>query len=433
MNFNQYIQALQSGRYKIVWKLPFLQPDGSTAFILGNERKSGYQNNRDTRAFLQDGSLNVSLKNGMRRKASITLANVDDAFSYNINNIWFGSTVKLLGGIEINSGEQILFPQGVFVIQNPKATINPANKTVTYDLADKWVNINGDNGGTLDTTFRIPTQTDGVNTKIFDAMQSLLRLSRYTLQYDGNELDMLDSTPAVFTDYYNDKKYLDELNNFVYYSDLPYEIVIDSLNGTIADAILELNNVLACWIGYDANGALRVDPSQDDISDANKPVLWNFTHRNSIFCGMSETAKTTEVKNDVIISGESLEEREIWGRASNYDDTSDTNIKLIGRRTYREAKSTYWTTEQCVSLAEYNLKKQSILQKSVTIESAPMFHLQENMAIEVERTDKKGSPVERHLIQSYTLPIAAQGSMQINATSVNDIPNFKVTSSASQQ
>ena len=68
-----------------------------------------------------------------------------------------------------------------------------------------------------------------------------------------------------------------------------------------------------------------------------------------------------------------------------------------------------------------------ILQKSVTINCAPMFHLVENGIVAVKRTDKEGSPVERHLIQSFTIPIAETGTMSINCTSVNDIPTFDVT------
>lgn len=425
--FYDYIAAIKSSRgYKNIAKLEFLQPDGSVAFSVGSYKKSGYQKKHDTRAFLQDGTLNISLKNGLRRKATVKFANADEAFSYNINNIWFGKTVRLLMGIKFPDDDEVLFSQGIFVIQNPDATIEPNSKTITYDLSDKWVNLNGENGGTYDATYKIE-----VGTNIFTAMESLLRLSRYSFEYDGNKDNMFDNVPPRFTDYYNDKKYYDSTSGvYVNYVNSPYEIVTDSLNGNIADTLLELNNAIAGWIGYDANGALFVDASQDDISDANKPVMWTFTPDNCVFCGLSESAKTTEVKNDVIISGEDLDDHEIWGRASNYDDTSDTNINLIGKRTYRESKSTYWSAEQCVSLAQYELKKRSILQKSITVRCSPIFHLNENEVVAIMRSDKQGKPTERHLIQSITLPISETGEMEINATSVKDIPDFKITSSA---
>ena len=146
---------------------------------------------------------------------------------------------------------------------------------------------------------------------------------------------------------------------------------------------------------------------------------------------MPYSAKNTEVKNDVIISSANLDEQEIWGRASNYDPQSDTNINIIGRKTYRETNSAYWNTEQCASLAQYELKKRTMLQKSVSVECAPIFHLQENGVIEIRRYDKEHSPVEKHLITSYTLPISETGTMQINATAINDIPNFTITTAVS--
>lgn len=430
--FDEYIRALQNGGYKVAAKLEFLQPDNSVAFVLGNRVGRGYQRGHDTRAFVQDGTLNVSLQNGIRRKATVKLANADEAFEYNVNKIWYGRLVRLLMGIELPDETEVLFTQGVFTIENPQATINPTERTITYQLVDKWTNLNGEHGGTFDTTYMIPMQTGGVNTNIFNAMQSLLRLSRKSFEYDGNTEEMIDCVTPVFTDYYNDKTYYDSENHtYVKAVDLPYEVVIDSLNGTVADALLELNTALGGLIGYDANGVLRVEPSQEDISDADKPVLWSFSTENELLSAMPYSAKNTEVKNDIIISSANLDDFEIWGRASNYDAQSDTNINIIGRKTYRETNSTYWNPEQCASLAQYELKKRTMLQKSVSIECAPIFHLHENGVVEIRRFDKEHSPVEKHLITSYTLPISETGTMQINATAINDIPNFTITKAVS--
>ena len=57
-----------------------------------------------------------------------------------------------------------------------------------------------------------------------------------------------------------------------------------------------------------------------------------------------------------------------------------------------------------------------------------MMHISENNLVEIVRTDKPGSPVERHLIQGYTRPLATNGTMTINAVSVVDFPNATITS-----
>ena len=94
------------------------------------------------------------------------------------------------------------------MIEDPQSSVTPSGKTITYQLVDKWANLNGEHGGTFDTTHIIPIQTDGVNTNVFDAMRSLLTLSRYTYEYDGNPNNMIDNQEPAFTDYYNDKKEL---------------------------------------------------------------------------------------------------------------------------------------------------------------------------------------------------------------------------------
>ena len=142
----------------------------------------------------------------------------------------------------------------------------------------------------------------------------------------------------------------------------------------------------------------------------------------------TETIKNDEVYNDVIIVGGGNTDGGIWGRASNDDPNSDTSISAIGLKTYRETKANYFNTKQCTALAEYYLKRKTILQKSVNITSSQMFHLVENQLVSVQRTDKPHNPTERHLINSFSLPIGETGAMTINATSVADIPNFTVTS-----
>lgn len=210
---------------------------------------------------------------------------------------------------------------------------------------------------------------------------------------------------------------------------VPYDIVVDSDGGTIADVISELNTVIAGMIGYDQRGSLRVDPSQDDISDADKPILWTFSPENSTFCGLDESIQNAETYNDIIIIGEDLKDNAIYGRATDYDPSSPTNVNRIGRKIYRESRSSYWNAEQCVDLASFLLKQKTVLQRSITVRSTQMFHLYENGVVAVKRTDKPGQPIERHLIQSFTIPLAETGEMSVNATSISDNPVISTESS----
>ena len=408
--WTQYLQALK-GQYKKLARLDFLNPNGSVAFSLDyNELNSR------SGAFIQEGSLSVNLQNGARRTATVTLANLDGEYDYNVNKLWFGQQVQLWMGIVLPGGEPFYLSQGVFYIKDPEEVFKPGLKQTTLNLVDKWAYLDGTLFGNLDGTYEIP-----LNSNIFNAINSIL-------QFDRGNGQKVDATIPVFTGYYNGKTTTLPDGTTVPLTNTPYTYRCDSDNGSYADVILELNTMLAGWIGYDAFGQLRLSPSQDDIVDQNKPIQWEFTPLNSTFLGATYVVKNSEVYNDIIIMGESLSEYgQTAGRATNYDPASDTNANLIGKKTKRYQQSGYYTQDICESLAVFKLKRQSILKKSVTIESTQMFHLVENNLVTIQRTDKPGNPVERHLVTGYTIPIGQTGSMTINATSVQDFPVATIT------
>lgn len=427
----RYLDALLNPFQKLT-KLEFLQPDNSVAFFLSNANgyRRGYNPKYQSSALVQQGTLSVSFQNGARRKASITLSDIDNAFEYNVNNIWFGQKIRLSMGLVLPDGTDFYLPQMVGLIKNPQSVLSENQKTVTFPLVDKWANLDGSLFGKLTDTYTAKQST--AEYAVYTAIANLLKTSIYDHKLTDDINAMIDNIAPIFTNYYDGKNYavLDgdgSQTRTASMTEIPFDI---SENGgsNFAQLLLQFNDVLAGIIGYDQTGALRLEPSQTDINDIEKPVLWQFTQHNSTLSQISETIKNDEVYNDVIIVGGGNTDGGIWGRASNDDPNSDTSISAIGLKTYRETKANYFNTKQCTALAEYYLKRKTILQKSVNITSSQMFHLVENQLVSVQRTDKPHNPTERHLINSFSLPIGETGAMTINATSVADIPNFTVTS-----
>ena len=409
VSWQQYLASLKTNFTKLA-KLEFLQPDGSVAFTIDNN-----PNNRRSGAFIQSGTLTVNLQNGQRRTASITLANLDGEYDYNVNKVWFGQQIRLSEGLVLKNGQEFYLPQGVFYVKDPVETVKPGERSVKYSLVDKWSYLDGTLFGNLDGIYEVQ---NGQN--IFEVINSLLALER------GNG-QVIDNVPAMYTDYYNDQTTELPDGTIVNDTDMPYTYRNDSENGTYADIILEMNKILAGWIGYDARGRLRLDPSQDDILDGSKPVEWEFKPTETQFLGATYTVKNSEVYNDVIITGEALSEYGyVAGRAQNLDPKSDTNVNLIGKKTFRESNSGYSSRKQCENLAVFYLKRKTVLQKSVTITSTQIFHLQENQLVTIQRPDKIGRPIERHLVTGFTRPIGQTGTMEIQATSVNDLGNATI-------
>lgn len=423
--YNLYLNSLLKP-FKKLSKIEFLQPDNSVAFSLDNNYKRGYNGKYDSRAFIQGGTLNVSLQNGQRRTAGITLSNLDGAFDYSVNKIWYGTKVRLSMGLVLPNGESFYIPQGVFYFNNPQKVHNPNSEQMSYSLVDKWAYLDGTLFGQFPQSMIVE---EGKN--FFQATQDLLWLSRLDMENTTDDpLHQLDSTPPVVTDYYNNKpdkqyKYFKpdgttEIRT-VKATNTPWEITTP-IGNTVADTLLEINNMAVGLIGYDPTGALRIDSAQASLLDTQKPLLWHFTPENSVFCGLTEVAKNTDIYNSVLITGEGMSENSfIYARVTNIDPASDTNVNMMGLRTFVEQRADFWEAEQCKDMAEYMLKQKTILQKSISIRSSQMFHLLENNLISVKRTDKQGAPVENHLIQSFSIPIGETGEMTVNATSVNDL------------
>lgn len=405
-----YLRQLRTPFVKLC-RLRFLNPNGTTAYALDNNPR-----NKRSRAFIASGSVTGNLQNGQRLSATVTLYNAGQEFETALNKVWFGQEIALDEGLVLSDGSEYYRQTGVFVIDNPQEKFDPKTRTVTYRLLDKWAELDGTLGGNLEGTYEVP-----VGTNIFEPITALLTEDRgngraidavtpvYTEYYDGKTQELTDGTEAAMTD-------------------SPYTLTVNGDGGTAAQIILGLAGMVNAWVGYDNTGRLRIDPSQDDILDTNKPVLWRFTQEEAQLLGLAYTVKKEDVYNDYIVVGEQLDDyAQPGGRATNYDPRSDTNVYLIGRKTKYESDSGYATSTQCRDLAEWKLKRSSVLQKAVSVSCIQMMHIDLNSLVEIVRTDKPGSPIERHLIQGFTRPLAYNGAMTISAVSVNDYPVATVT------
>ena len=401
----------------------------------GNYKRGfGYPNSR---AFLQDGRINISLNNGQRRTASVRFENLDNAFDLDLNRLWFGRRARLFKGVILSDGTEYYIPQGVFYFNSPKTDWRPNSRIAEYQLVDKWAFLDGTLFGTLENTYEVPAfvMDSGTQrrTNIFSAMQGILNLSVYDHKPTSVYEDKIDGVTPVFTDYYDTRpvtisSYTDHNGVVVpeqtfFMCEMP-KTITTNMGGTYGQVLLDLNSIIAGWIGYDSTGALRVDASADDLDDAGKPVMWNFTERSKTFFSLNETANPSQVYNDIIVWGESVDGARVVGaRAINNDPASDTSVNKIGLKTYVESSDINYTNEQCQALASWYLKRKTVLQKSVTISCSQMFHLRENNLISVRRSDKPNSPIEKHLIQSLSIPLSQKGAMQITATAITDFPN----------
>lgn len=412
--YSEYLKALKGDFIKVA-KLEFLNPDGSIAFSLDN---NPYTKGSD--AFIQTGTLSCNLQNGKRRQATITLANINGDYDYAVNNLWFGQQVRLQEGLILPDGTEYYISQGVFELETPKESIKPDQKTITYTLVDKWANLDGTLLGNLEDVYMVEAGTN-----IFQAIASILKLGIYDAGNDS--IYPIDGVTPLFTNYYDDKTQTLTDGTVVNILDAPYDFISDA-SGTYADVILGLTEMLAAWVGYNQNGRLVITPSQDDIDDADKPTLWDFSMDEKQLISIDYTHKNTEVYNDIIVVGATNDDNTTArGRAQDTDPKSETCISRVGLKTKRIDMSNYYSDDICQSYAEWMLKRYSVLQKTVSLTTTQMFHIAENNLITIRRLDKEGQPIEKHLIQGFSRPIGQTGNMTIDAVSVKDLPRPVIT------
>lgn len=402
-DYSEYLYTLKTN-YRPAIKIEWMNNDGSSYGEITNSYVD------------MSGTVSVSMENGTRRTADIELDNSNGEFSVDVYNLWYGKMVKLWMGLYLSDGSPYYFPQGVFYVNSVEESNTPLQRTVSLHLIDKWCFLDGTMWGNLDGIYIVP-----IGSNIYDALTKLLKTSRFT----GENVDeagepqtnAVDPIMPNLSSYYLTKTYKDGETTYNAI-DTPYEIRME-YGKTYADILLEFATILGAYIYYDVDGRLTIEPTQDDIVDSSKPILWTFTPNEQEFLSEDSSHDFGTFYNDIIVIGYTTNGKQAKGRAQNKNTASPTSIPIVGIKTYPPYEdATYYTDEQCNELAEYYLKRQTIKQRSVQISSAPMFHLRENRLIECVRpyTMEK----EALLISGYDLPIGTTGTMSITATSVNE-------------
>lgn len=409
MSFLKYIEKIK-GDVRPAIKIEWLNPDESVNFEFTNS--------------LYDVNVNVDVnyQSGCRRSCTFTLNNNRNKFPINFNNIWIGQKFKLWMGIYIDDETPYYLPQGVFYVTNPNDTYNPSTRTVTINGVDKWAYLDGTLFGYLSGVY----QTN-VDVNLYDAIRELLKLSRYADDFSKTDdlTAMIDPIPPLLSPYFLSKTTIvNEKEKSVL--DCPYTATVER-GQTFADVLLEYATILCANIYYDVNGRLVLEPmidTADDITDTNKEILWHYSVDEKTFLGLTQTPNFDKIYNDFIVLGNVVNGYQFKGRVQNRNFLSDCCVQKIGLRTkppYEDNQ--YISDEQCIELAKYHAKTDTILQKSGDISSVVLYHLDVNKLVTIS-TPNNNMSKELFLITGFSL--STTGTMTVNVTSVNILKDFSV-------
>ena len=419
MSFDKYLKAVKED-FRPAIKVEWLNPDESTNFEFTNA------------LYNIEVDLSVNYTNGSRRSCTLTLKNDRNAFPIDFDNIWIGQKFKLWMGIYLDEKTPYYFPQGVFYITNPSDTYNPGARTVTINGSDKWSYLDGTLYGRLSGTYQTNIDVD-----LYSATRELLRLSRFKDDFSStdNKDEMVDPTPPLLSPTFKDKtselvtidkETGEKITTTKYVWECPYTAVVER-SGTLADVLLEYATILCANIYYDVNGRLVLEPMIDtaeDITDTNKEILWHYTVDEKTLLGLTQKYEFEKIHNDFIVLGNIANGYQFKGRVQNRNILSNTCVQKIGLRTREPYEDNqYYSDEQCVELAKYYAKTDTILQKSGDISSVTLYHLDVNKLVSVS-TPNNNMSKELFLITGYSL--SASGEMTLNISSVNILKDFSV-------
>lgn len=419
MSFDKYLKVIKED-FRPAIKVEWLNPDESVNFEFTNA------------LYNIDVDLSVNYTNGSRRSCTLTLNNDRNAFPIDFDNIWIDQKFKLWMGVYLDEKTPYYFPQGVFYITNPSDAYNPGTRTVTINGADKWAYLDGTLYGRLSGTYQTNIDVD-----LYSATRELLKLSRFKDDFSGadDKWEMVDPTPPLLSPVFKDKtseivtidkETGDKVTTTKYVWECPYTAIVER-GGTFADVLLEYATILCANIYYDVNGRLVLEPMIDtaeDITDTNKEILWHYTVDEKTFLGLTQKHEFEKIHNDFIVLGNIVNGYQFKGRVQNRNLLSDTCVQKIGLRTREPYEDNqYYSDEQCIELAKYYAKTDTILQKSGDISSVTLYHLDVNKLVTVS-TPNNNMSKELFLITGFSL--SASGEMTLNISSVNILKDFSV-------
>jgi hypothetical protein len=370
VSYSDYLKALTSQNAEMIYKVELL-----------NNKEVPL---RDITSDLIDGSVTLTLQNGARRSANITLMNLDNKYTPDsTRNIWLDSKFRIWVGIKVN-GEDYLFSKGIFVLYEPQINSTFTDTTASFNLVDKWSYFNGDLGGTLASDYIIP-----VNTNIGSAVSSIV-----TTQVKDVNTPIISSISTTS----------------------PYTLTMTH-GDTFAEMILKLADMVSYEVFFDSSGILRFQAVADDNL---RPSKYDFSTHDVMYLGSNRRYIFNKIRNSVRVYGDNVNGLQVIGQASDNNIFSPTSILKITERVKVIDDEIINTVDLANQRAVYELKKAVILQEIVDVRCIPIPHLEEENIITIEDAGN-GLQRDRYLIQSLSYPLRYDGEMQLSVWKVREI------------
>ena len=348
---------------------------------------------RDISEFiLNDWDLSFKFQQGQIRSGNITLINNTGEWlpSPVKNTIWKGTKYKILTGIFYN-GVAYWKDCGIFVSGNP--SIDNEKQIISVPLYDKFALLDGTIGGKRFSEFKIP-----VGSNIKECIE-------LCLNEDKGNGEVFDFKPIIFPTIYSDEK-------------TPYSITKDA-NLSMGDIIIELAEMINCYVSYDNYGNLNITPGTVTNDDyASMPVSWNYNESKGQFTSVFFDIDFESLINEIVVCGAIEGGKQYRATIINSSPSSQSNIYLTEPSQLYIEDSNLIGYEACLSKAKYEMIKQGRLSAQLKFKSIYIPHLECNNTI-LFTYSKLNMLNELFVINSIT--INSDLFIDISASNANEV------------
>ena len=205
---------------------------------------------------------------------------------------------------------------------------------------------------------------------------------------------------------------------------LPYDIV-KSPNEFYADLLIEIATVCACDIYYDANGYLNFVKGNEKQEMDNLPTIWEFSDKNNYYYNASLDIDFTNMFNVIKVVGTNESAKDVCEKTvKNTQLNSPMCVQLLGEKVKYVESSFCYNQPRTEDFANYLLRKYSRLQQTLNFGSILLPFLDTNQVIQIT-DDYFELDKARFIIQSISLPLTTDSTMQITSSNTANIPYFE--------
>lgn len=289
---------------------------------------------------------------------------------------------------DIMTGIKGTFNMGYYWMNNPQVKLQNNSEVITVSLVDLMSEFTSDYGSQIGHKLSIEngdTIANFLNNFVRNA--DLMNLTK---------VKIIEDTPLT----------------------IPYQLDFES-DSTCSDV---LKKILELYLGYeiffDNEGIFTYRKIQDYSYDYPIEVYDN----SPMIVDISETKSFSNVKNKVIIWGQTVESSDDTSTPYQYTYTSindNPNNPLstvnIPTKVFSKTDDKYQSEEQCKSASEYYLEQKSNYAEKISISIIPNPRLQPNTVIKVKYVDDNISIDGKYLIDSLSFDLKSEGLQTIEA------------------